>query len=325
MNSKADSLASPRLKSDVDSPQQRATEMVARTILERKIGDRLPNVAELRVSIGVGAGTIQKALLELQNDNLVVLTSKQRQGTFIVEKNLGGLWSMAGFNPLSIIMPLPLSWEFQGLATGLRVALDSYNIPSSFIFGHGSTKRSKALSESLSHVAVMSAHAARKIIADRPSFYIHTTYSIGSYYAADSVIVVARAPRDQLPGKLRVGIDRLSIDHATLTQLEFPEENADNEYVDVSYAHIPAALISGACDVAVWHHSAFGLSLNHQELITWPLSPSAMALLTNEMFSAALVIDKGNTVTRAVLDEINIGRVEKIQKEVIEGKRLPTY
>ncbi|WP_213991720.1 YhfZ family protein [Sodalis sp. dw_96] len=321
MNQKAEPLISPRVKGDVESPQQRATERVARTILERKIGERLPNVGELRVSIGVGAGTIQKALQELQNDKLVTLTSKQRQGTFIVEKNLGGLWSRAGFHPLTVIMPLPLSWEFQGLATGLRVALDNYNIPSSFIFGHGSTQRSKALSDSLSHVAVMSTHAAKKVIAAKPAFFIHTTYSAGSYYAADSVIVVARAPRDQLPKTLRVGIDRLSIDHAMLTQLEFP----DNDYVDVTYAHIPAALISGACDVAVWHHSAFGLSLNHQELLTWPLSPSAMALLTNEMFSASLVIDKGNTATRAVLDEINIGQVEKIQREVIEGKRLPTY
>ncbi len=321
MNPKAEPLVSARLKSDVESPQQRATEMVARTILERKIGERLPNVAEFRVSIGVGAGTIQKALQELQNDNLVVLTSKQRQGTFIVDKNLGGLWSMAGFHPLSVIMPLPLSWEFQGLATGLRAALDQYNVPSSFIFGHGSTQRSKALSDSLSHVAVMSTYAAKKVIAAKPELFIHTTYDAGSYYAADSVIVVARAPRELLPKNLRIGIDRLSIDHAMLTQLEFP----DNNYVDVSYAHIPAALIGGACDVAVWHHSAFGLSLNHQELVTWPLSPSAMALLTNEMFSAALVLNKDNTATRAVLDEINMAQVRTVQKEVVEGKRLPTY
>ncbi|WP_331120130.1 YhfZ family protein [Acerihabitans sp.] len=295
--------------------------MVAQIILARKIGERLPNVGELRVTIGVGAGTIQKALQELQNDNLVVLASKQRQGTFIVEKNPGGLWTMAGFHPLSVIMPLPLSWEFQGLATGLRAALDQYAIPSSFIFGHGSTQRSKALSDALCHIAVMSTHAAKKIIAAKPAFFIHTTYAAGSYYADDSVIVVARAPREHLPRNLRVGIDRLSIDHAMLTQLEFP----DNTYVDVSYAHIPAALISGACDVAVWHSSAFGLSLNHQELVTWPLSASAMALLTNEMFSASLVIDKSNTITRAVLDDIDIAQVEKIQREVVEGKRLPTY
>ena len=218
----------------------------------------------MRVSIGVGAGTIQKALLELQNDNLVTLASKQRQGTFIVEKDLGGLWSSAGLHSLSVIMPLPLSWEFQGLATGLRAALDEHNVPSSFVFGHGSTQRSKALSDTLFHVAVMSTHAAKKIIATKPAFYIHTTFAPGSYYAADSVIVVARAPRDQLPEKLRVGIDRLSIDHAALTQMEFPH----SPYVDVSYAHIPAALINGVCDVAVWHHSAFGLSLNHQELTT---------------------------------------------------------
>ena len=113
-------------------------------------------------------------------------------------------------------------------------------------------------------VAVTRAANAKKIIAAKPAFYIHTTFAPGSYYAADSVIVVARAPRDQLPEKLRVGIDRLSIDHAALTQMEFPH----SPYVDVSYAHIPAALINGVCDVAVWHHSAFGLSLNHQELTT---------------------------------------------------------
>jgi len=50
-----------------------------------------------------------------------------------------------------------------------------------------------------------------------------------------------------------------------------------------------------------------------------------LALLTNEMFSAALVIDKSNTVTRAVLDEIDIDHVQAIQREVVAGKRLPSY
>lgn len=49
-----------------------------------------------------------------------------------------------------------------------------------------------------------------------------------------------------------------------------------------------------------------------------------MTLLTNEMFSALRVIDNSNTITRAVLDDIDIAQVEKIQREAVEGKRLPT-
>ncbi|QKJ87645.1 GntR family transcriptional regulator [Paramixta manurensis] len=295
--------------------------MVARIILERKPGERLPNIGELRTAIGVGAGTIQKALLELQNDKLVVLASKQRQGTFIVEKNIGGLWAISGQPPLSVIMPLPLSWEFQGMATGLRDALDQHNIPSYFVFGHGSAQRSRAIASALSFVAVMSAHAANALVTKTPQLCIHSILTPGSYYAAGSVIVVARVPRDQLPKNPRVGIDRHSLDHVALTQIEFP----DNNYVDVSYAHIPAALINGVCDVAVWHHSALGLSLNHQELITWPLSEHNASLLTNEMFSAALVIAKDNAITRAVLDDISLREVLAVQQQVVSGKRLPSY
>lgn len=70
-----------------------------------------------------------------------------------------------------------------------------------------SPQRSKTLSVTLCHNAVMSTHAAKKTLAAKAAFFIHITYAAGSYYAAELVIVVARAPREHLPRNLRVGDD----------------------------------------------------------------------------------------------------------------------
>ncbi|QPC47005.1 GntR family transcriptional regulator [Mangrovibacillus cuniculi] len=50
---------------------------------ERKLGDKLPSVRELAVSMGVNPNTIQRTYAELER--MSVVESKRGQGTFVVE------------------------------------------------------------------------------------------------------------------------------------------------------------------------------------------------------------------------------------------------
>jgi hypothetical protein len=304
-----------------ETPQQRAMAGVALTILTTEIGSRLPNIDQFRSNIGVGAGTVQKALQDMQQNGWVTLDPKPRQGTFLINRRSGELWRTAGLPTLSVLLPLPNSWEFQGLATGLRSELDRLGIPSTFLYGHGSEQRVAALQNGLAHIAVMSLGAAERWTAENESVSTHSVLPPGSYYAADSVLVMARASRQELGNDLRIGIDRMSVDHTLLTKAEFP----NHQYVDVSYAQVPSALTRGIIDAAVWHRTALGLSLDDQGLIAWPLEQPASRALSEGINSAAIVVKTTDEATKGVLREVDLDSLLGLQRDVVAGDVLPLY
>lgn len=304
-----------------ETPQQRASAGVALTILTTEIGARLPNIDQLRSSIGVGAGTVQKALQDMQQNGWVTLDPKPRQGTFLLSRRSGELWRTAGLPTLSVLLPLPNSWEFQGLATGLRSELERLEIPSTFLYGHGSEQRVAALQSGLAHIAIMSLGAAERWTTENSGITTHAALPPGSYYASDSVLVMARAARHELGTDLKIGIDRLSVDHTLLTKAEFP----DHHYVDVSYAQVPSALTRGIIDAAVWHRTALGLSLDDQGLIAWPLEQPTARTLSEGINSAAIVVKANDEPTMGVLRELDVKRLLELQRGVVAGDVLPLY
>ncbi|MDQ0921809.1 hypothetical protein QF038_000317 [Pseudarthrobacter sp. W1I19] len=304
-----------------ETPQQRAMAGVALTILTTDIGSRLPNVDKFRSSIGVGAGTVQKALQDMQQNGWVTLDPKPRQGTFLISRRSGELWRIAGLPTLSVLLPLPNSWEFQGLATGLRSELDRLGIPSTFLYGHGSEQRITALQNGLAHIAVMSLGAAERWTAKHEDISMQTVLPPGSYYAAESVLVMARASRQEVGEDIRIGVDRMSVDHTILTKAEFP----DHKYVEVSYAQVPSALNRGIIDAAVWHRTALGLSLDDQGLIAWPLEQPASRTLSEGINSAAILVKTTDQATKGVLREIDVNGLLEIQRGVVAGDVMPLY
>jgi hypothetical protein len=309
--------SSPR----AETAQQRATASIARTILGTKIGGRLPNVDDLRSAIGVGAGTVQKAIQDLQSSGWAILDSKPRQGTVLVSRQSGELWRTAGLPTLTALLPLPNSWEFQGLATGLRAELDRLGIPSTFLYGHGSEQRAAAVENGIAHFALMSLGAAKSLTASHSGIETQIVLPAGTYYAPDSVLVIARAPRRQLGEDLRIGVDPFSIDHALLSRAEFP----GYRYVDVSYAQVPSALTLGIIDAAVWHRTALGLSLDDRGLVTWPLENSDARALSSGIDAGAIIARADDAATQSVLAEIDTDRVLALQRDVVAGDVLPLY
>jgi hypothetical protein len=302
-----------------DTPQQRATTGLASILIRTKPGSRIPNIGTLRQELGVGAGTVQKALQELQATSAVKLDSRQRQGTYLLTRQLGQLWQLARMPGLRAVLPLPNSWEFQGLAAGLRAELDQIRVPATFLYAHGSAERVQALVNGVAQIAVMSVYAAAKALAMGADISIEHQLPDGTYYAENSVLVLAKAERAALPDAFRVGIDRLSADHTALTSAIFPHR----DYVDVSYAQIPSALAAGVIDAAVWHRTALGLSLNDRGLKTWtdahiPEPPLSIG-------AAAIVTSNDDPTTRAVIQSIDIPRLLGHQRSVVDGDVLPLY
>ena len=167
----------------------------------------------------------------------------------------------------------------------------------------------------------MSQGAAERWTAENSGITTHATLPPGSYYASESVLVMARASRQELGGDLRIGVDRLSVDHTLLTKAEFP----NHHYVDVSYAQVPSALTRGLIDAAVWHRTALGLSLDDQGLIAWPLEQPSARTLSEGINSAAIVVKTSDEATRAVLRELDAERLLELQRSVVAGDVLPLY
>lgn len=302
-----------------DAPQRRAVSYIAACALSLRVGERMPNITDIRERIGVGAGTIQTAFRQLQEQDVVRIDTQKRRGTFLVERDVRALWRASELGPLVIAMPLPSAWEFYGLAAGLQAEFDRLGVPVSLIYAHGSTERLQNLAAERAGIVVMSAFAAARQSDSHAGLLIAHTLPPGTYYAQDSVVIMSRFPPGQLPPDARVGIDPKSIDHSSLTRAEFP----DSSYVEVSYAQLPLAIRRGIVDAAVWHRSALWLSLDDQGLQTSPLTRPEAKEIADATNSACLVVNDWQTPVVGVLRDVSMEQLAKIQSDVVDGVLTP--
>ena len=292
-----------------------AREVVARALLSLQIGQQLPTTRDLTVKAGAGSGTIQVALQSLEDAGLVVTTAHGRQGRRLVSSKVPALWEASGRGPLTGVMPLPESREFAGLATAISATASMANLPLQLLFRQGGNTRSKYLDSELVDFSVSSEGAARESLETR------STLPLGShtYYAKDSVVVITAKNRKPHPTD-RVAIDRNSADHTMLTTAEFPHA----DLVDVPYLFIAEAVATGEVDAAVWHRTtssplmtAVGLSIHELS------NPDAR----RDGYSEGAIVwrSKDNGVERLLRDLIDLDMLRAIQKEVMDGLRVPQF
>lgn len=303
------------------SKNHRAACDIARVITRLRLGDRIPTVDALRDTLGVGTGTVQSALRQLQQTGAVVLRPQQGRGTYIVRRDLGTLWRLAELGNIVGLLPLPNSREFQGLVSGLRTGLEDAELPLALMYAHGSQRRFEALRTGRADFTVMSARAAESHLELGDPIDVILQLGPGTYYAQDSVVVMACGPRESMPANPRVGIDPDSYDHTLLTKAEFPA----GHYVAHSYGLLPSAIRAGKIDLAVWHRTALGLSLADQGLVTWPLARPAALELAESLSGAAVVIRRHDENLRTAFDEVDANAVREVQQAIVDGEVIPLY
>jgi len=299
----------------------RVAQEIANLLITLHPGDRIPNVNTLRTHLGVGTGTVQAALKELEHLELIVLDSRQNRGSFLIHQDLGALWRLAGRRTVVGLLPLPNSREFQGLATGLGAQFEQLGVPLALTYAHGSQRRCEALSDGRADFAVMSLSTANEHLGPQAQLELVLAFEPGSYYASDSVVIMAHSPRTELPRQPLVGIDPDSDDHSVLTRCEFPR----GLYTPVSYPLLPAAIAARTVDLAVWHRTALGLSLADQHLFTWPLTQAAAASCADELSPAAILVRADDPQVIATMSRIDTGAVAAVQQRVVGMEVLPMY
>ena len=307
---------------------QRATQLLARDVLCLDVGDRLPTSLQYQEQLGVGSGTVQKALRILEGSRAAGFTSRGHQGTFVARRHLGRLWAIAGLGAVTGAMPLPDSREGAGLAAGLRNEFDLLAIPLQMRYMHGSAARLEAVRKGRADFAVLSAAAS---VSAREGAgagrWIERDLGPCSYYSEDSLGVLTRPGLRDKGGTAtwRVGIDRDSYDHMHLTLAEFPPEVGRYEYKTQDYQRLPAAVAGRVIDTAVWHRITLPIPL---ELlgVTWRALVNPRAIDMKDAVSRAVVLARcDRREIEALLRRLDVERIRESEDEVVRGEAPPVF
>src|SRR5690606_39227804 len=120
---------------------QRALQAIARDLLGQQTGSRLATGSQYQERLGVGAGTVQKSLRALTASGAVELRARGHQGTYVVERDVGSLWRIAGLGSVRVLLTPPGANEHYGLAAGLRAAFQALEVPLELAYLRGARRR----------------------------------------------------------------------------------------------------------------------------------------------------------------------------------------
>ena len=292
---------------------------LARYIIRIPEGERLPSIRELSKLTRMSVGSISQTLNSLESMGAVSVDRRGWRGSYVSSRSLGKLWDLVDGNPLVIAMTLPMHRRFEGLATGVKMALEGAGISTYLIFVRGSRTRLKALRENRCHVAMMSGLAADELCTGEQE----TLMSLppGSWVADYSIFYRASGIEEGRP--LRVAVDPDSFDHKRLNELEFSGQ--DVVYRSAPFVQFPRLLKNGDVEVILWtsdqEESFSGEGIQHR-----PLSEQAMALVGEKSVSAAFIARKGSKEVRAILKAtIKADEIMEIQNRVVSGELIPEY
>jgi len=293
--------------------------LLARRLFEIAEGERVPNVRKLAAMTRTSVGSVSSALRYLQDIGAIQVNTRGRLGTILAKRSLGVLWSVVEQNPFVFAMSLPMHRRFEGLATGLKLALGRIGLEAYPIFIRGSRMRLEALMENRCDVAIMSDLAAEELLG--PDQEIVLRLPPGSWVSHYYVYYRVDVPESvHTP---RVAIDPTSFDHSRLVELEFAGQEI--ERVWASYMQFPRLLKNGDVDAIVWTADQDELYLG-PGIQRRPLSDKVAELVADKARSAAFVARAHRgTVSTVIRAAIQVEDLMGIQDKVVEGAMLPKY
>ncbi|HEY1845394.1 MAG TPA: YhfZ family protein [Buttiauxella sp.] len=286
---------------------------IARTILSGGLQGRLPITSWFQEVLGIGSGTVQKALQELKKSGAVSLVSRGHQGTFVVSWDFALLWDAARLPPVHILLPPRGSQEATQIASAFAQQCGQWDVVVTAGYLRGAHSRLASLERHEADIVLLSSGSAQMLLNVSPiQGYDLFEVGSGSYYRPGSLVVVARRGA-ALASRPRVGIDCHSSDHQRLTRAQFPEQNCD--YVEIDFTLLPRLVFSGEVDTGVWHQEESLIPLGEIGLDIYPLDKPEAQQMAESISSAVLVVRSASPVAQ-LLHQLDFTRLR-------EGAVLP--
>ncbi len=299
-----------------DVPQR-----LARDLIGRQIGERLPRVHDYAANLRVGNSTIQAGMQYLQNLGAVELISRGHLGTFIRCVNHTKLWEIAGVGTVACAMPLPYSRRFEGLATGLSSAFREAEIPFGLAFVRGANSRLRAIVSGRCELAVVSHLAAEHCLAAGQPVTIGARLGPRSYLDGHVLLWSGRPVEMFYPKGLRVGYDPKSLDQLVFLDVEFA--GLDIQRVPITYNQMHIGLQEGKIDVAPYNADEVRPEWNLT--VTPPYTRAGRALLHAGSEAVLLVHAARPEVSRLLADVIQVETITSVQSGVLAGQINPSF
>lgn len=281
---------------------------IARTIISRGLGGRLPITSWFQEVLEIGSGTVQKALQELKKTGAVDLVSRGHQGTFVVSWNFSLLWDAARMPPVHILLPPRGSQEATQIASAFAQQCSQWDVVATASYLRGAHSRLAALEGGEADIVLLSSGSAQMLLTEKQSqAWERFEVGSGSYYRPGSLVVVERGDKAGL-SRLRVGIDCHSSDHQRLTRAQFPEQ--EHDYVEVDFTLLPRLVFQGEVDTGVWHQETSLIPLDKVGLVIHPLDKPESLKLAESISSAVLVVRADSPVAQ-LLRQLDLTRLKE--------------
>lgn len=294
---------------------QRVLRAMAVDAIGVEVGGRLRTGSQYQRELGVGAGTVQKALGVLVSSGALTVASRGHQGRQVVDRNVGKLWALSGARALRWLLPPLGPLEGYGLAEAIADEHRRLQVPMELWYRRGAARRAEAVTSGEADITVMSWGAARSLqeagMADGLGI---TDLGPDTYYSAGSILVLHRAGEElsDSAARTRVGIDRSSYDHVTFTEAEFPPAHG-YQYVECDFPHMPVAVAEGRVDVGIWHRMLLLIPLDLANVAQRPLQSPAARKAREELSRAVLVCEQARAEVSAVPAAMDLLAVQRRQ------------
>jgi hypothetical protein len=309
------------------SKNQRAVQLLARDLLCRDVGARLPTSLQYQELLGVGSGTVQKGLRVLESVGGVGLRARGHQGTFLVAREIGRLWAIAGLGAVTGAMPLPDSPEGSGLAAGLRAEFDLLGVQLQMLYLPGTLRRLEMVRQGRADFAILTRGTIESEHEnDLIGHWIELDLGPHSYYSSGSMVVLmnSRAAEAGDAAIHTVGVDRGSHAHTKLTLAEFPE-SVGYHYESEVCPRLPAAIAEGRIDAAIWHRTVLRFPIELAGIRVRPLQERQTLDLLESLGRAVLVARNDKRELDAVVCKLDVGRLRDMQERVVRDEIPAIY
>lgn len=301
---------------------QRATrgiiQAVAVDALNVGVGQRLPTGLHYREQLGVGVGTVQRAIDLLIAAGALDLTSRGHLGRHITGMRMDRLWRLGELPPVRVVLPPRGPLEVRAIAQVLADEFARLGVPFQIQHRRGASERARLVSSGEADIAVVSSGVHDKVIgaAEHDDFWTYRLPEF-SYYAPNRLLVLGRASETDLrENGRRVAIDYSSWDQARLTELEFPADG-DFTYVEVDFPRVPVAILDGRVDVGIWHEMQTLISPRMAGLNVGALKrPAALELLAQSS-AAVLIVSTARPELHTVVKSVDLLLITNLQQQLL--------
>ncbi|MFM1515270.1 GntR family transcriptional regulator YhfZ [Helcococcus ovis] len=304
-------------KNNLLSKSGYATSELAKKFIYSDTNEKIKTVTEYSKEIGVSRGTIQNSIKYLIDNKLINLLSRGQLGTFIIEKDIIGLFKIAGINFIIGSMPLPYSKRYEGLSTAIIQSIENnIKIPINMTYMRGSKNRINMVLNGRYDFTITSKFAALRFIQDNPDLIIAKELKHQSFLSKH-VLMFKNPNFKTIEDEMTAGIDSDSLDQETLTYLLCKDKNVNIK--KISYNQLVENLESGKIDFAIWNGDE--LKDKYNQIITKDLDVDDSI---NTI--AVIIVHKDNILIKKIIEDfIDIEFVEEIQNKVINNIIIPSY